>query len=432
MEDEPKQTKQSLYQHKYIDKGFWAILIFLMLVSVVSIFSASSQLINKSMAAGSGTYQPILSHIGFLILGAALAYVTQFIPSWFIRMGGYVLMAFSIVCLLLTFTKWGASANEAARWIRLGPVQFQPSEIAKLSLIIVVSDLLARIKTEQDRKKYFWIALSLTGGVCLLILSSNLSTVILIGTVVLILMFLARIPWKWLASIVGIAAVVLLCGYLVVEYAYVRQGKDMSGPFKRATVWVGRIDDMLAGHKADKQGGTIKITDDNYQSTMAQVAVARGGQSPFGVGPGNSVMRNKLPLAFMDFIFAIIVEETGMAGAVFLIILYMSILCRACIATSRYADYSALLMVMGLAIMLTSQAFISMAVAVGLGPVTGQPLPLISKGGTSILTTCLYFGIMMSVCREQNMRKDTELQTREESRRMVPDLEMDDSIHNEQ
>ena len=430
--EESGQIKQSPYQHKYIDKGFWAILIFLMLVSVVSIFSASSQLINKSMAAGLGTYRPIVSHIGFLIFGAALAYAIQFIPSWFIRMGGYILLAFSMVCLLLTFTKLGESANEAARWIRLGPVQFQPSELAKLSLIIVVSDLLARIKTEQDRKKYFWIALTLTGVVCLLIVSSNLSTVILIGAVVLVLMFLARIPWKWLTAIVGTALLVLVCGYLFVEHVYVKPGKDMSGPFKRATVWVGRIDDMIDGHKADKQDSTIRVTDDNYQSTMAQVAVARGGQSPFGVGPGNSVMRNKLPLAFMDFIFAIIVEETGLVGAVFLIILYMSILCRACIATSRYADYSALLMVMGLAIMLTTQAFISMAVAVGLGPVTGQPLPLISKGGTSILTTCLYFGIMMSVCREQNMRKDTELQTREESRKMVPDLEMDDSIHSEQ
>lgn len=429
--EESGQIKQSPYQHKYIDKGFWAILIFLMLVSVVSIFSASSQLINKSMAAGLGTYRPIVSHIGFLIFGAALAYAIQFIPSWFIRMGGYVLLAFSVVCLLLTFTRLGASANEATRWIRLGPVQFQPSEPAKLALIIVVSDLLARIRTEQDRKKYFWLSLVVTGVVCLLIVSSNLSTVILIGAVVLVLMFLARIPWKWLLAIVGTALLVLVCGYFFVEKVYVQHGKEMSGPFKRATVWVGRIDDMLAERKADKQDNTIRITDDNYQSTMAQVAVARGGQSPFGVGPGNSVMRNKLPLAFMDFIFAIIVEETGLVGAIFLIILYMSILCRACIATSRYADYSALLMVMGLAIMLTTQAFISMAVAVGLGPVTGQPLPLISKGGTSILTTCLYFGIMMSVCREQNMRKDTELQTREESRRMVPDLELDDSIQPE-
>lgn len=426
---ETNSIKQSPYQHKYIDKGFWTILIILMIVSIVSIFSASSQLINKAMATGAAAYQPILSHIGYLLLGAVVAYVIQFLPGWLIRFGGYLLLAVSIICLLLLYTPLAVSANGTERWLRLGPFQFQPSEFAKLSLIIVVADLLARIKSERDRVKYFWVSLIITGSVCLLVLPSNLSTVILIGLVILMLMFIARIPFKWLLGVMGVALFILIGTLFLVKLGYAEEGRILAEVIPgRATTWVSRIDNKITDIKDGKDGSTIKITDENYQAMMAETAVARGGKTLFGVGPGNSVLRDRLPLAYMDFIFAIIVEETGILGALFLVMLYMSILCRACIVTSRYADYSSLLMVMGLAIMLTLQAFISMEVAVGLGPVTGQPLPLISKGGTSIVTTCVYFGIMMSVCREQKMRKDCEQQAIEESQNMVPTLQVDDTV----
>lgn len=429
MEDN-KQITTNPFQHKYIDKGFWFILIALIVCSIISIFSASSTLINKAMASGANAYQPILSHIMFLVIGAGLAYAIQFLPSWFIRFCGYLGLLFSFVCLILMYVPGlQVSANDAVRWIKLGPVQFQPSEAAKLTLIIVAADLLGRIKNEKDRKKYFWIVLALTAVICAPILAGNLSSVVLIFGVILLLLFIARIPCKWLLGVVGVVLLVLVCGYFIVKFGFLERDKELPKPIRRASVWVGRIDDFVGNKQVGNDNNTIKITDDNYQSVMAETAVARGGRSVFGVLPGNSVMRNKLPLAYMDFIFAIIVEETGLFGAIGLISLYLCILGRACIATSKYADYSALLMVMGLAIMLTSQAFISMAVAVGLGPVTGQPLPLISKGGTSILTTCLYFGIMMSVCREQNMRRDIEQQSVKESQDMVPDIDTDDTFY---
>ncbi len=427
---ENKQISSNPFQHKYIDKGFWFILIALIVCSIISIFSASSTLINKAMANGANAYQPILSHITFLLVGAVLAYGIQFLPSWFIRFCGYLGLVFSFVCLILMYVPaLQVSANDAVRWIKLGPVQFQPSEVAKLTLVIVAADLLGRIKTENDRKKYFWIVLALTALICAPIVIGNLSSAVLIGLVICLLLFIARIPCKWLLGVGGVLLLLLVCGYFIVKFAFLQRDIDLPKPLRRASVWVGRIDDFVENKQTGNDNNTIRITDDNYQSIMAETAVARGGQSLFGVLPGNSVMRNKLPLAYMDFIFAIIVEETGIFGAIGLISLYLCILGRACIATSKYADYSALLMVMGLAIMLTTQAFISMAVAVGLGPVTGQPLPLISKGGTGILTTCLYFGIMMSVCREQNMRRDIEQQSVIESRNLVPDIEVEDALH---
>jgi cell division protein FtsW len=165
--------------------------------------------------------------------------------------------------------------------------------------------------------------------------------------------------------------------------------------------------------------------EDDFQRTIAKIAIARGGASPLGVLPGNSTERNFLPQAFADYIFAIIVEESGIIGAVLLMLLYLAILFRSCLISSKYADYSAMLMVMGLALMLTCQALVSMMVSVGIGPVTGQPLPMISRGGTSALVTSLYFGIIMCVSREQNELYARQQSTTAESVEQVPDINLD-------
>lgn len=241
--------------------------------------------------------------------------------------------------------------------------------------------------------------------------------------IVLLMWFLARIPWKYIGATVGIAIVVMLASYALVEFAFVRPHRHMGGPFARAITWVGRIDDMVA--EMGQPSKEFRLTDDNYQRSIAKVAVARGGKTPVGVLPGNSQERDFLPLAFADYIFAIIVEETGIVGAAFLIFLYLAILFRACWTSSRFGDYAAMLMVMGLALMLTCQALISMMVAVGLGPVTGQPLPLISRGGTSVLITSIYFGILLCVSREQAELKDKQNLVRQESEDEVPDIILD-------
>ena len=187
---------------------------------------------------------------------------------------------------------------------------------------------------------------------------------------------------------------------------------------------VNRVNDMIEEMKNPESA--YIITDDNYQRSHAKIAIARGAVSPIGVLPGNSQQKDILPQAFSDYIFAIIVEEWGLIGAIVLIFLYLAILFRACLTSSRYSDYSAMLMVMGLALMITCQALVSMMVSVGIGPVTGQPLPMISRGGTSALITSIYFGIIMSVSREQTQRRAKQQAAMEESMEDVPTIELDE------
>ncbi len=398
-----------------IDKTFWALFLILIAVAIIALFSASSTLVySRGSVLG-----PIGSQMFFIVLGIAAAYLIQFIPTYWVRFGGYALLAISVLLVYSTMIPGNplvVTINGAARWVRIGGITFQPSELAKLSLIIVVADQLARIRTEADKSKYFYRTLIISAAVMLPIMASNLSTAVLIGLIIFCLWILARIPWKYTLSVVGIAVLVLGLGYAIVEFGFVRPGRAMHGPFKRATTWVSRID----RHFADDGANKYTLTDDNIQEVYASVAIARGGASPLGVLPGNSKERDYLPLAFADYIFAIIVEESGILGAAFLIFIYLAILFRASNVSSRYSDMPAMLMTMGLALMITCQALISMLVAVGLGPVTGQPLPLISRGGTSVLITSIYFGIMMGVSREQTALREKVNETIEESLEDAP------------
>lgn len=405
----------SRFNLQHIDRTFWGLYIALIVVAVIALFSASSTLVYMHHSA----LGPIGQQMFFIVMGVIAAFGIQYIPSYWVRFGGYVLLAVSTLLVYSTMIPGNplvVTINGAARWIRIAGITFQPSELSKLSLIIVAADQLARIRTEEDKKKYFFRTLVIAAVVMLPVMASNLSTAVLIGLIVFCLWILARIPWKYTMSVVGIAAVALVLGYMVVEFAFVRPGVKMDGPFKRATVWVSRIDRHFTDDGADK----YTLTDDNIQEVYSSVAIARGGTSPVGVLPGNSKERDYLPLAFADYIFAIIVEESGIVGAAFLIFLYLAILFRACNVSSRYSDMPAMLMTMGLALMITCQALISMLVAVGLGPVTGQPLPLISRGGTSVLITSIYFGIMMGVSREQMELRERVNETIEQSQDEAP------------
>ena len=398
-----------------IDKTYWGLFISLIVVAIIALFSASSTLVYMHHTA----LGPIGQQMFFIVLGVIAAFGIQYIPSYWIRFGGYALLGLSTLLVFSTMIPGNplvVTINGAARWVRIAGITFQPSELAKLSLIIVVADQLARIRTDNDKQKYFYRTLIISAIVMLPIMVSNLSTAVLIGLIVFCLWILARIPWKYTLSVVGIAVLVLGLGYAIVEFGFVRNGKEMKGPFKRATTWVSRID----RHFVDDGKSKYVLTDDNIQEVYSAVAIARGGTTPFGVFPGNSKERDYLPLAFADYIFAIIVEESGILGAGFLIFLYLAILFRASNISSRYSDMPAMLMTMGLALMITCQALISMLVAVGLGPVTGQPLPMISRGGTSVLITSIYFGIMMGVSREQLALRERVNETREDSLEDAP------------
>lgn len=404
-------------QLSYVDKVYWVLFAVLIIVAILALFSASSTL---AFEKDSSTLGPIMEQMLFIVAGVGLAFILQFFPSKLIRIVSYAGLGISIVFLLLTFTSMGVEVNGAKRWLRIFGIVFQPSELAKLTLLLVVGDLLSRIKTAQDQKKYFFIVLALTVLVCGLILVGNLSTALLLGGIVFLLFFLARVHIKYWGTTLLIAVVLLVAGYFFIEKVYIEPNRKVEGVMKRATTWVGRIDDMIAEWKTPNE--EFKLTDDNYQRTISKVAIARGGVSPVGVLPGNSQERDFLPQAFADYIFAIIVEESGIVGAVFLMLLYLAILFRSCLSSSKYADYAAMLMVMGLALMITCQALVSMMVAVGIGPVTGQPLPMISRGGTSVLITSLYFGIIMCVAREQNELHDRQQSATAASEEDVPEI----------
>lgn len=414
-------TKQLFSKERrvYYDKVFWIAMIVLVILSMITMYSAGSQLAHKAIAHGVSHLSPFYSHVAFLLMGLVVAYFVQMLPSWLIRGAAYALLVFSIICLFLTFVPGlGVTINGARRWLRLGIV-FQPSELAKISLIIVASDLLARMQgkePKQRRKLLLWV-LSLTVVICGVIMLSNLSTALLLGAIVFILMYLARVDWRVLGGIIMVAVMLLIGGYLIVENVYIKPGRELTGPFSRATTWVSRIDRKIASKKEEKTDTKLVINDSNRQEMCAKIAIARGSKTPLGVGPGNSKERDYLPLAFEDYIFAIYTEELGIVGAIVLIFFYLMILFRACTTSNRFDDHAAMLMVMGLGLMITLQAFVSMAVATGLGPVTGQPLPLFSRGGTGIIIASVYFGIMMAVSREQNELKAQSKAAEEESKR---------------
>lgn len=407
-------------QCTYIDRVYWMLFGLLIIVAILALFSASSTL----AFADDSTLSPILDQMLFITVGVILAFGIQFIPSKYIRLCGYIGLGVSIILLLMTYMGFGVRINGATRWISIGGIVFQPSELAKLTLIIVIADLLSRIKNDVDEKKYFFISLGVTGVVCVLILFNNLSTTLLLGGIVFIMMFLARVHIKYWGTVFLIAITMLVSGYFIVKYGYVESGREIkSEMLGRVVTWVNRIDSMV--EEIQSPADQKYSLEDDYQRTIAKVAIAHGGASPLGVLPGNSTERNFLPQAFADYIFAIIVEEWGFVGALLLMLLYLAILFRSCFTSNKYADYSAMLMVMGLALMLTCQALVSMMVSVGIGPVTGQPLPMISRGGTSVLVTSLYFGIIMCVSREQRELLVRQQMSIEDSQNDVPDIQLD-------
>lgn len=429
-------------EHKSgIDRTFWGLFIILIVVAVIALFSASSTLVYKSTSVFSTVGQQIV----FLAFGVLVAYVVQFMPSIWIRRLSYALFAFSVVmCLFTMFPGLGfvETKNEAARWVRIWKISFQPSELAKLSMVIVIADLLSRAKTDEEKRKYFYWTVSIAAVTTVPIMLGNLSTAVLIWGIYVLLLFLARIQWKYISMCIIIPLALLAIILAVAKFAFVDQGKKLTGPFERAETWVSRVDafvEKVKGpseaelqelarltpeQKIAREKAQIKadMNDHHNQRTFSLLAIWRGGKSPLGVLPGNSRERDFLPYAYADYIFAIIVEESGVIGAGFLMFIFLAILFRACYVSSRYDDYAAMLMMMGLALMLTCQALISMAVVAGLGPVTGQPLPLITRGGTSAVVTSLYFGIMMCVSREQELLRQRVKGTEIESVNEVPEL----------
>lgn len=371
----------------------------------MEMFSASSTLVSRSSSIAG----PILRHVLFLGIGFVCMLFVQVIDYKIIRMLGYVGWVISIGLLLFTLFK-GVSANDANRWINIAGIQFQPSELAKLSLIIMLADLIARAKNPDNpdfEKKYFPVMAGIICITCGLILPENFSTAALLFIVVSAMLFCGQIALKRLmvfwGSIVLVVGLIFGIAVLIPEDNYSKENIEKSNvvqasfykAFGRAYTWVARIENF--GNDSDPDS-KYKIHSGNLQPVHGQIAIARGGVLPHG--PGTSIQRNFLPEAFSDFIFAIIVEELGfILGGLFVIGLYLILLYRAGRMVYKSTKVYPAVLVVGLALMIVLQAFIHIAVCVHLIPVTGQPLPLISRGGTSIIITCIYFGLLLSVTR---------------------------------
>lgn len=369
------------------DLVIWAIYFWLCMISLIEVYSAGSSLSYKS-----GDFMaPLFKQAIFLGIGTAVVWVIHSIPCRFFKLGVF-LYPISIFLLILTLII-GAKENDGARWLNFG-IKFQPSEIAKGALVLFVALILSFGQTEKGAdKRAMKIILFATCLTCALIVTENLSTAALLFATVFVMMFIGRVPTKQLGKIVGVCllGVVLLATIVTI---FPKEKLNESKLLHRASTWVDRVKD----HTTDKEtmSDTIFLRD-HAQEARAKIAIASSNM--IGKMPGNSEQRDHLAQAYSDFIYAIIIEEMGVLGAVFVAFLYIILLFRAGrIASMCERNFPAYL-TMGLAILLVIQAMVNMLVAVGLIPITGQPLPLISRGGTSTIINSVYFGMILSVSR---------------------------------
>ena len=375
------------------DKVIWIIFLCLCLISIIEVFSAASTLTYKS----GDHWGPITQHSIILMVGAVVVVLMHNIPyKWFqvfpvfLYPVSVVLLAFVTLMGVIT----GDRVNGAARWMSFMGLQFQPSELAKMAVVIAVSFILSKRQDDEGANpKAFKYIMIITGLVCLLIAPENLSTAMLLFGVVFLMMFIGRVAARKLLLLIGSLGLV---GVIGVVFLF--------------DTWKSRITNFT--EKEEVPAAKFDI-DKDAQIAHARIAIATSNF--VGKAPGNSIQRDFLSQAFSDFIFAIIIEELGLVGGAFVVCLYIWLLVRAGRIAQKCERTFPAFLVMGIALMLVSQAILNMMVAVGLFPVTGQPLPLISKGGTSTLINCAYIGMILSVSRytaylEEQKERDAQLQ----------------------
>ena len=421
------------------DRIIWMIFFILCIISVLEVYSSSSRLGYKS-----GNYWFAATYHTIILLFGVVAMVGVLnIPCRYFKLATPILVPLSLILLILVYII-GTKENDAARWIKLfGIIPLQPSEIAKGTIVLATAHILSQLQTPEgahpNATKYI---LGTSLPLIALIFPENFSTAALMLGIVFIMMIIGRVPLKHIsyiisfcviAGIIGITLIltigksksqlgegeesqqvteVVVAGNDKVVESVVEEESEVKkrgGILHRFDLWKQRIDDFMdhsyvapEDYDLDKKG----------QVGHANIAIASSHIT--GVGPGNSVQRDFLPLAFSDFIYAIIFEEMGLFGAAFVALLYISLLFRTGFIARRCVNPFPAFLAMGLALLIVVQALFNMMVATGLAPVTGQPLPLISKGGTSSIINCIYIGMILSISRtakkvdEQNTNKDYE------------------------
>lgn len=372
------------------DKVIWIIFLFLCLISIVEVFSAASTLTYKS----GDHWGPITQHSVILMVGAFIVVLVHNIPCKYFRVLPFFLLPVSCVLLLVVMVM-GNYVNGAARWMNFFGIQFQPSELAKMAVIIVTAFILSRFQEEEGANpKAFKYIMWIIGIVFVLIAPENGSTAALLFGVVFLMMVIGRVPWRQLGMLVGSVALLITLFVSVIMITPASKYRDLP-MMHRVETWQNRI----KGFVEDKEAVPAAKYDIDKDAQIAHANIAIATSNVVGKMPGNSVQRDFLSQAFSDFIFAIIIEELGLLGGAFIVMLYLWLLIRAGKIARRSEKSFPAFLVMGISMLLVSQAMLNMMVAVGLFPVTGQPLPLISKGGTSTLINCAYIGMILSVSR---------------------------------
>ena len=397
------------------DKVVWIVFMLLLLISVVEVFSAASML----TYIGERSYLwAIRSHSVFLLMGAFAVYAIHRIPYRYYKAVPIILVPASIAMLVWVLLK-GSDVNDAARWIKIAGFSLQPSELAKVGVVMGTALILSRMQGDGEAhpNAMKWV-LWMTGIVCGLIAPENLSTAALLFGVVFIMMYVGRVPMRQLGKLFLILASSGLVFLAILRFTPSDTLASIPG-LNRLTTWQKRIQRFGESEKVSAE--RFVITAQNYQETHATMAIA--GSNVIGRGPGNSVERDYLPQAYSDFIYAIIMEELGILGGAAVVLLYIVLLVRAAKIAQRCRGYFPAFLVMGCALLLVAQAMLNMMVAVGLFPVTGQPLPLISRGGTSTLINCGYIGMILGVSYyTEKLNLDDQLAAQESAEEDIPEI----------
>lgn len=372
------------------DRTLWVVLIFLSLISLVIVYSATGKLAYRE--ADGNTVYYLIRQIVFILGGfGIMLFLVNFLPVVIYFKVSPLLIVLTVVALILAIIQYKLTGNadkETSRSLNLAFFSFQPAELAKISLVMYASRLLSKAQRTEDELKlaFYWIT-GVSSIVCFLIFMSNFSTAALLFFTIMVLMLIARVSYKYILALVGAGIVAVAIIYFTADFF-----PDSVG---RVHTVKARIDDFLKGDDDASKGTT--------QADYARLAIFEGGV--LGKGPGNSEVSNYMEAGYNDFIYAIFVEEYGFIGGAFLAMLYLILLFRGVIIVRRCDRTFPAFMVTGLILLMTFQAFINMAVSVGAVPVTGQPLPWVSMGGSSMLFTAASFGIILAVSANNQKNK---------------------------
>jgi len=395
-------NKKSYFLNVRGDKVIWVIVLLLCLISIVAVYSSSSALAYKEHKS---TIYFLMRQMRFVIFGMTTLYVCYKIPLGLYRKLSYLGLVVSILLLAATLF-FGSKVNDAGRWLTIFGISFQPAEIAKIAVILFLAKVMENHTLETYKEFFIWIIIPLT-IVLLLIMYGSISTGLLLGGVCALIFIIAGVKWKHLFK-TTLFAIALIGLIILLNLSF--------GLFPRVKTAVNRIKNFTAEQTIDSNMSPVekqKILDKTFQADMAKIAVASAGI--IGKGPGKSTQRNLLPHPYSDFIYAIIIEEWGFLGGFLILMLYIFFFTRSVMVAKACTTTYTSVLVIGLALLITSQAMLHICVNLGLLPVTGHTLPLVSLGGTSLVIMSGAFGMILSVSRTiESVKKPTEKEEEKE------------------